>query len=182
MGGEAYEGVLLTIKDLHLADANQQLPRSGQNGTFSVGDEENIRVGVHVERFACTDDEGARVCVNRTSMSLPPESFSGERQWDLFQFDVTGIGDEITEGGGAGQRGLMPRSPADFSNFRDRRPPDTVADAGVTLPPPPPRGGGGCGCATLGVDSAIWLLAPLVIARRRRNRRLNGARNPDTSV
>jgi len=182
MGGEAYEGVLLTIKDLHLADANQQLPRSGQNGTFSVGDEENIRVGVHVERFACTDDEGAQVCVNRTSMSLPPESFSGERQWDLFQFDVTGIGDEITEGGGAGQRGLMPRSPADFSNFRDRRPPDTVVDAGVTLPPPPPRGGGGCGCATLGVDSAIWLLTPLVIARRRRNRRLNGARNSDTSV
>ena len=167
IGGESYEGVLLTIKDLHLADANQQLPRSGQNGTFSVGDEENVRVGVHVERFACTDEDGAQVCVNRSSMSLPPDTFSGERQWDLFQFDLTGVGDEIVEGGGAGQRGLMPRSPADFSNFRDRRPPETVADAGVVLPPPPPRGGG-CGCGTAGVEPLVFLLLPFL--RRRRNR------------
>jgi len=165
--GEVYEGVLITVADLHLADSNQQLPRSGQNGTFSVGDEENVRIGVHVERFACMDEEGAQVCVNRSAMSLPPESFSGEDQWDLFQFDLTGIGDEIVEGGGAGQRGIMPRAPSDFSNFRDRRPAEVVADAGVVVPPAPPRGGG-CGCGAIGVESVAILLLPLLRRRRKR--------------
>jgi hypothetical protein len=165
-GGEQYEGTLVIVKELHLADVNQDLPRAGQNGRFSLGDEENLRLGVHVERFACQDDDGAKLCVNRSTMSLPPETFSGNEQWDLFKFDLTGVADEIREGGGAGERGIMPRFPDDFSNFQDRRPAGDVPDAGPGGQPQPPRGSGGCACGASGVEGLMFLLLPFLRRRR----------------
>jgi hypothetical protein len=165
-GAEAYEGVLLTVPGLHLADADQQLPRAGQAGSFRLGDEEQVALDVFVEKFACELDDGAQVCINRSSMSLPPESFSGKRDYDRFQFDLTGIGDERAEGGGAGQRGLLPRAPSDFSNFRDRRSPE-AADAGPAGPPTHPRGDSGCDCGATGAGGLLWLLLPIIRRRRR---------------
>jgi uncharacterized protein (TIGR03382 family) len=167
--GELQEGVLTRIAGLHLASADQKLPLSGRGGTFRVGDEENLALDIGVERYACeTDGEGGEQCVNRDDMSLPPAGYAGDREWNAFAFDVIGVGDQATSGGGSGKRLLVPRRPGDLpaGSFVARE--GSAPDAG------PPGGGGspdggGCGCVG---GTSLWPLllvsVPAVLRRRRR--------------
>jgi uncharacterized protein (TIGR03382 family) len=168
--GELQEGVLTRVAGLHLAGADQKLPLSGRGGTFRVGDEDDLALDIGVQRHACElDAEGLDRCINRDDMSLPPAGYSGDLEWNAFAFDVIGVGDQATSGGGSGQRLLIPRRPSDIpeTSFVAREGgsegPDAGPGGGVAPPP------GGCGC-TGGVT--LWPLLfvgmPALLRRRRR--------------
>lgn len=170
--GEALEGVLLRVNGLHLADGNQQLPLGGRAGELKLKDEENqLAVELRIERNACLlDEDGLRLCVNQDGLQLPPENYSGGRDWDEFQFDVVGVGDEYATGSAAGRARLVPRSPEDFvsGSFRNWSASGNNGGGGETRrPPPPPKEAEGCGCSG-GLDAAWLAFLAMGLLRRRR--------------
>ncbi len=172
-GGEQYEGVLIRVDGLHLADANQTLPLGGRSGEFRLRDEaDQLSLDVRVERNACqVDQDGLRVCVNQDGVELPPDGYSGGREWDEFQFDLIGIGDEYASGAASGLARIVPRAPDDFvpGSFRNwSRSDNSGSGEGTVAQPPPPPPVEGCGCH--GASGVSWIFGLLAMGWLRRRR------------
>ena len=172
-GGEQYEGVLIRVNGLHLADGNQALPLGGRSGELRLRDEDDqLSIDVRVERNACqVDQDGLRVCVNQDGVQLPPDGYSGGKGWDEFQFDLIGVGDEYASGAAAGRGRIVPRTPDDFvpGSFRNWSPSGGGGGGGGTVaPPPPPPPAAGCGCQGAPGLTLLTGLFALGWLRRRR--------------